>query len=155
MAIEAGIPEFMKKSIILQTFGVNYKHPCQEAEHVVIPPYIPPESVQRATNKAPANRRRDIWAFFRGKMEVNPKNISGRYYSKCVRSETFFFVFSLTLTFCIGLFLISKIATFRRAGEWERRFWRNTAEEDGFILTGTGLLDTERRSCGPCFVYVL
>lgn len=117
MAIEAGIPEFMKKSIILQTFGVNYKHPCQEAEHVVIPPYIPPESVQRAIDRAPANGRRDIWAFFRGKMEVNPKNISGRYYSKCVRSETFFFVFSLTLTFCIGLFLISKIATFRRAGE--------------------------------------
>lgn len=85
MAIEAGIPEFMKKSIILQTFGVNYKHPCQEAEHVVIPPYIPPESVRRAIDRAPANGRRDIWAFFRGKMEVNPKNISGRFYSKCVR----------------------------------------------------------------------
>ncbi|KAF8044998.1 hypothetical protein N665_5834s0002 [Sinapis alba] len=90
MAIEQGIPEFMKKSIILQTFGVNYKHPCQEAEHVVIPPYISPESVQRAIEKAPASRRRDIWAFFRGKMEVNPKNISGRYYSKCVRSENLF-----------------------------------------------------------------
>ncbi|KAF3507298.1 hypothetical protein F2Q69_00000942 [Brassica cretica] len=86
MAIEEGIPEFMKKSIILQTFGVNYKHPCQEAEHVVIPPYIPPESVDRAIDRAPANGRRDIWAFFRGKMEVNPKNISGRYYSKGVRT---------------------------------------------------------------------
>ncbi|CAN7005921.1 hypothetical protein IGI04_009669 [Brassica rapa subsp. trilocularis] len=86
MAIEEGIPEFMKNSIILQTFGVNYKHPCQEAEHVVIPPYIPPESVQRAIDRAPANGRRDIWAFFRGKMEVNPKNISGRYYSKGVRT---------------------------------------------------------------------
>ncbi|CAG7910645.1 unnamed protein product [Brassica rapa] len=86
MAIEEGIPEFMKNSIILQTFGVNYKHPCQEAEHVVIPPYIPPESVQRAIDRAPANGRRDIWAFFRGKMEVNPKNISGRFYSKGVRT---------------------------------------------------------------------
>ncbi|KAG2299918.1 hypothetical protein Bca4012_011484 [Brassica carinata] len=86
MAIEEGIPEFMKNSIILQTFGVEYKHPCQEAEHVVIPPYIPPESVQRAIDRAPANGRRDIWAFFRGKMEVNPKNISGRFYSKGVRT---------------------------------------------------------------------
>uniref|UniRef100_A0A1J3GY65 Putative glucuronoxylan glucuronosyltransferase F8H n=1 Tax=Noccaea caerulescens TaxID=107243 RepID=A0A1J3GY65_NOCCA len=86
MAIEEGIPEFMKNSIILQTFGVNYKHPCQEAEHVVIPPYIPPESVQRAIDRAPANGRRDIWAFFRGKMEVNPKNISGHFYSKGVRT---------------------------------------------------------------------
>ncbi|CAH2072121.1 unnamed protein product [Thlaspi arvense] len=86
MAIEEGIPEFMKNSIILQTFGVNYKHPCQEAEHVVIPPYIPPESVQRAIDRAPANGRRDIWAFFRGKMEVNPKNISGRFYGKGVRT---------------------------------------------------------------------
>ncbi|CAH8376887.1 unnamed protein product [Eruca vesicaria subsp. sativa] len=86
MAIQEGIPEFMKNSIILQTFGVTYKHPCQEAEHVVIPPYIPPESVQRALEKAPANGRRNIWAFFRGKMEVNPKNISGRFYSKGVRT---------------------------------------------------------------------
>ncbi|EOA20913.1 hypothetical protein CARUB_v10001248mg [Capsella rubella] len=86
MAIEEGIPEFMKKSIILQTFGVNYKHPCQEVEHVVIPPYIPPESVERAVERSPANGRRDIWAFFRGKMEVNPKNISGRFYSKGVRT---------------------------------------------------------------------
>ncbi|CAL9231234.1 unnamed protein product [Arabidopsis halleri] len=86
MAIEEGIPEFLKKSIILQTFGVKYKHPCQKVEHVVIPPYIPPESVQRAIEKAPANGRRDIWAFFRGKMEVNPKNISGRFYSKGVRT---------------------------------------------------------------------
>ncbi|CAN8244338.1 unnamed protein product [Cochlearia groenlandica] len=86
MAIEQGIPEFMKRSIILQTFGVNYKHPCQEVEHVVIPPYIPPESIKRAIEKAQANGRRDIWAFFRGKMEVNPKNISGRFYSKGVRT---------------------------------------------------------------------
>ncbi|CAA0404252.1 unnamed protein product [Arabidopsis thaliana] len=86
MAIEEGIPKFMKRSIILQTFGVKYKHPCQEVEHVVIPPYIPPESVQKAIEKAPVNGRRDIWAFFRGKMEVNPKNISGRFYSKGVRT---------------------------------------------------------------------
>ena len=102
MAIEEGIPEFMKNSIILQTFGVNYKHPCQEAEHVVIPPYIPPESVQRAIDRAPANGRRDIWAFFRGKMEVNPKNISGRFYSKCVRLVNlfdFFFIFRVHVDF--------------------------------------------------------
>jgi hypothetical protein len=100
MAIEEGIPKFMKRSIILQTFGVKYKHPCQEVEHVVIPPYIPPESVQKAIEKAPVNGRRDIWAFFRGKMEVNPKNISGRFYSKCVvLAKTFHIFFLLTLTF--------------------------------------------------------
>ncbi|XP_010541310.1 PREDICTED: probable glucuronoxylan glucuronosyltransferase F8H isoform X2 [Tarenaya hassleriana] len=85
-AIEDGIPEFMKKSIILQTFGVTYKHPCQDVEHVVIPPYVSPESVRITLDKAPANGRRDIWAFFRGKMEVNPKNISGSFYSKGVRT---------------------------------------------------------------------
>lgn len=72
----------MKKSIILQTFGVNYDHPCQDVEHVVIPPYIPPESVRRTLQASPENGGRDIWAFFRGKMEVHPKNISGRFYSK-------------------------------------------------------------------------
>lgn len=107
MAIEEGIPEFMKKSIILQTFGVNYKHPCQEVEHVVIPPYIPPESVQRAIERAPANGRRNIWAFFRGKMEVNPKNISGRFYSKCVCSETFHIFFLVDFDFlCVFWFLV-------------------------------------------------
>ncbi|KAF5751578.1 glucuronoxylan glucuronosyltransferase IRX7-like isoform X1 [Tripterygium wilfordii] len=85
-AIADGIPEFMKNSIILQTFGVNYKHPCQEVENVVIPPYISPKSVRNMLEKVPANGRRDIWAFFRGKMEMNPKNVSGRYYSKKVRT---------------------------------------------------------------------
>ncbi|XP_010535629.1 PREDICTED: probable glucuronoxylan glucuronosyltransferase F8H [Tarenaya hassleriana] len=85
-AIEDGIPEFMKNSIILQTFGVTHDHPCQDVEHVVIPPYIPPESLRRTLDRAPANGRRDIWAFFRGKMEVNPKNISGHFYGKGVRT---------------------------------------------------------------------
>ncbi|CAI0452806.1 unnamed protein product [Linum tenue] len=85
-AIEDGVPEFMKRSIVLQTFGVKHRHPCQEVENVVIPPYVSPASVQRTLEKAPVNGRRDIWAFFRGKMEVNPKNVSGRYYSKKVRT---------------------------------------------------------------------
>ncbi|KAL7202066.1 hypothetical protein ACSBR1_033693 [Camellia fascicularis] len=86
VAIADGVPEILKKSIILQTFGVKYKHPCQEVENVVIPPYIAPESVKTTLSKSPANGRRDIFAFFRGKMEVNPKNISGRFYSKRVRT---------------------------------------------------------------------
>ncbi|PKI64592.1 hypothetical protein CRG98_015024 [Punica granatum] len=85
-AIADGIPEFFKNSVVLQTFGVNYKHPCQEVENVVIPPYIPPEGVRRTLGKAPMDGPRDIWVFFRGKMEVHPKNISGRFYSKAVRS---------------------------------------------------------------------
>lgn len=62
-AIADGIPDFMKKSIILQTFGVEYKHPCQEVEHVVIPPYISPESVRKTLEKSPATGRRDILVF--------------------------------------------------------------------------------------------
>lgn len=77
-----GIPEFMKNSIILQTFGVKHQHPCQDAEHVVIPPYVSPEKVQSTLSQSPINGRRDIFAFFRGKMEVHPKNVSGRFYSK-------------------------------------------------------------------------
>ncbi|GKV08381.1 hypothetical protein SLEP1_g20015 [Rubroshorea leprosula] len=86
-AIAVGIPEFMKKSIMLQTFGVEYKHPCQDVEHVVIPPYIPPASLRKTLGKFPVTGRRDIWVFFRGKMEVNPKNISGLYYSRKVRTD--------------------------------------------------------------------
>lgn len=82
VAIADGIPEFLKNSIILQTFGVKYKHPCQEAENVLIPPYISPDVVRTALENHPVNGRRDIFAFFRGKMEVHPKNISGRFYSK-------------------------------------------------------------------------
>ncbi|CAM8919874.1 unnamed protein product [Rhodiola kirilowii] len=85
-AVENGVPEFLKKSIILQTFGVKYHHPCQEVTNVVIPPYVSPEKLQRTLARVPANGQRDIWAFFRGKMEVHPKNISGRFYSKRVRT---------------------------------------------------------------------
>lgn len=86
VAIADGIPEFLKRSIILQTFGVKYDHPCQDVENVVIPPYIPPASVRSAISKSPVASRRDIFAFFRGKMEVHPKNISGRFYSRQVRT---------------------------------------------------------------------
>lgn len=81
-----GIPEFLEKSIILQTFGVKYDHPCQDVENVVIPPYISPKSVRKTLDKSPINGRRNIFVFFRGKMEVHPKNVSGRFYSKRVRT---------------------------------------------------------------------
>lgn len=77
-----GVPEFLKNSIVLQTFGVNHEHPCQEVENVVIPPYVSPESVRATLEKSPLTGHRDIFAFFRGKMEVHPKNVSGRFYSK-------------------------------------------------------------------------
>ncbi|KAL2541073.1 putative glucuronoxylan glucuronosyltransferase F8H [Abeliophyllum distichum] len=86
MAKADGIPEFLRNSIILQTFGVHYRHPCNDAEHVVIPPYVSPESVRTTLEMSPLNGRRDIFAFFRGKMEVHPKNISGRFYSNRVRT---------------------------------------------------------------------
>ncbi|XP_022949456.1 probable glucuronoxylan glucuronosyltransferase IRX7 isoform X1 [Cucurbita moschata] len=82
-AMADGIPQFLKNSIILQTFGVKYKHPCQDVENILIPPYIPPESVEESVVHG---RRRDIFAFFRGKMEVNPKNFGGRFYGKRVRT---------------------------------------------------------------------
>ena len=80
MAIADGIPEFLKRSILLQTFGVQGHHVCQEVEHVVIPPHVPQEVAHELPE--PEKVRRDIFAFFRGKMEVHPKNISGRFYSK-------------------------------------------------------------------------
>ncbi|MED6108209.1 putative glucuronoxylan glucuronosyltransferase irx7 [Stylosanthes scabra] len=87
VAMQHGIPETMKNSIVLQTFGVEYQHPCQQVENVVIPPYVSPESVRNTLAKnSLANGRRDIFAFFRGKMEVHPKNITGRFYSKRVRT---------------------------------------------------------------------
>lgn len=86
VAMADGIPEFLRKSVILQTFGVKYQHPCQDVENVVIPPYVSPEKVWSTLSKSPVNGRRDIFAFFRGKMEVHPKNISGRFYSKRVRT---------------------------------------------------------------------
>ncbi|KAK2971387.1 hypothetical protein RJ640_015254 [Escallonia rubra] len=87
VAMADGIPEFLKKSVILQTFGVKYNHPCQDVENVVIPPYVSPEKVRSTLSKSPAEGRRDIFVFFRGKMEVHPKNISGRFYSKRVRTD--------------------------------------------------------------------
>ncbi|XP_068640658.1 probable glucuronoxylan glucuronosyltransferase IRX7 [Aristolochia californica] len=88
VAIADGIPSFLRNSIILQTFGVKSNHPCQEVENVVIPPYVSPESVRKTLGKAGAGGggERDIWIFFRGKMEVHPKNIGGRFYSKGVRT---------------------------------------------------------------------
>ncbi|KAL5217706.1 hypothetical protein ABZP36_018390 [Zizania latifolia] len=85
VAIADGIPEFLKRSILLQTFGVQGTHVCQEVEHVVIPPHVPPEVALELPE--PEKAQRDIFAFFRGKMEVHPKNISGRFYSKKVRTE--------------------------------------------------------------------
>lgn len=89
MAMAEGIPEFLRNSIILQTFGVKHKHPCQDVENVVIPPYVSPETVHATLEKSPLIGRRDIFAFFRGKMEVHPKNVSGRYYSKRVRTAIY------------------------------------------------------------------
>ncbi|XP_014494609.1 probable glucuronoxylan glucuronosyltransferase IRX7 [Vigna radiata var. radiata] len=86
VAVADGVPEIMRNSIVLQTFGVVYDHPCQKVEHVVIPPYVSPESVQDTMDNSPVNGRRDIWVFFRGKMELHPKNVSGRFYSKKVRT---------------------------------------------------------------------
>ncbi|GJN30029.1 hypothetical protein PR202_gb18303 [Eleusine coracana subsp. coracana] len=85
VAIADGIPDFLKRSILLQTFGVNGHHVCQDVEHVVIPPHVPPEVAHELPE--PDKSRRDIFAFFRGKMELHPKNISGRFYSKKVRTE--------------------------------------------------------------------
>ncbi|KAJ1425901.1 Exostosin-like [Sesbania bispinosa] len=86
VAMADGIPQILKNSIVLQTFGVVHEHPCQDVENVVIPPYVSPESVRNTLESAPVNGKRDIWVFFRGKMEVHPKNISGRFYSKRVRT---------------------------------------------------------------------
>ncbi|CAA7017940.1 unnamed protein product [Microthlaspi erraticum] len=86
-AIADGVPKILKNSIVLQTFGVSYSHPCQEVENVVIPPYVSPESFQRTQKNIPVAKERDIWVFFRGKMEIHPKNISGRFYSKQIRTE--------------------------------------------------------------------
>ncbi|GLJ06538.1 hypothetical protein SUGI_0041430 [Cryptomeria japonica] len=87
VAVSDGIPSFLQRSIILQTFGVKGKHTCQDVEHVQIPPYVSPKSIQAALGSVtPQNQKRDIWVFFRGKMEIHPKNISGRIYSKGVRT---------------------------------------------------------------------
>ncbi|ESW22141.1 hypothetical protein PHAVU_005G130800 [Phaseolus vulgaris] len=87
VAMANGIPQILKNSIVLQTFGVVHRHPCQDVENVVILPYVSPESVRSTLDNFPVNGPRDIWAFFRGKMELHPKNISGRFYSKRVRTQ--------------------------------------------------------------------
>ncbi|XP_078447646.1 putative glucuronosyltransferase Os03g0107900 [Wolffia australiana] len=84
VAATEGIPSFMKRSIILQTFGVERAHPCQIAEHVLIPPYVPPALLPPPPSP---ELERKIWVYFRGKMEVHPKNISGRIYGNGVRTE--------------------------------------------------------------------
>ncbi|CAN6487426.1 unnamed protein product [Victoria cruziana] len=87
VARKDGIPEFLKRSIIVQTFGVKGEHPCQDAAAltVQIPPYVPPAAIGKALVER--KRKRDIWVFFRGKMEIHPKNISGRVYSRGLRTE--------------------------------------------------------------------
>ncbi|CAA6655558.1 unnamed protein product [Spirodela intermedia] len=70
VAVAEGIPEFLRRSIILQTFGVDRPHACQDVEHVLIPPYVPPELLQRPAPPSVATPPvRDIWVYFRGKME--------------------------------------------------------------------------------------
>jgi hypothetical protein len=82
-AIAHGIPVFMQNSIILQTFGVQGFHPCQAAENIQIPPYISPSKALSYNKDPPESQRRNIFAYFRGKMEINPKNVSGLIYSRC------------------------------------------------------------------------
>ncbi|KAK6144329.1 hypothetical protein DH2020_021149 [Rehmannia glutinosa] len=60
VAIADGVPEFLRNSVILQTFGVKHKHPCQDVENVLVPPYISPESV-RATLRRLRRVRTEIW----------------------------------------------------------------------------------------------
>ncbi|CAM6105316.1 unnamed protein product [Calypogeia fissa] len=86
LAKARGIPEFLEKSIILQTFGQkDGRHPCQQAESIVIPPYISPQSMQKYSAPVEQQERR-ILAHFRGKLELHPKNVSGQFYSKGVRT---------------------------------------------------------------------
>lgn len=86
VAVSDGIPAFLRSSIILQTFGVKGKHRCQDVEHIQIPPYVAPKPIEALWAAVPPKAKRDIWVFFRGKMEIHPKNISGRVYSKGVRT---------------------------------------------------------------------
>ena len=90
MAIAAGIPSFLEKSIILQTFGQTSHHVCQTNNSIQIPPFMPPSSIN--TEWLPEKQHRDIWAYFRGKIELHPKNVSGRIYSRCVPKSDFLFV---------------------------------------------------------------
>ncbi|EFJ23971.1 glycosyltransferase-like protein [Selaginella moellendorffii] len=82
LAVTMGIPQFLRNSIILQTFGEKNKHPCQNVDHIQIPPYVVPAKKL----PDPRSQRRKILAFFRGKMEIHPKNVSGHMYSRGVRT---------------------------------------------------------------------
>lgn len=84
LAVAAGIPSFLRKSVILQTFGRTDKHACQADNHIQIPPFVLPPSVK--LDWLPEKQHRDIGVFFRGKMEIHPKNVSGRIYSRGVRT---------------------------------------------------------------------
>lgn len=84
LATSAGIPIFLRNSVILQTFGRTDKHACQTNNSITIPPFVQPRVVKPGF--LPQLHHRDIWAFFRGKMEIHPKNVSGRIYSRGVRS---------------------------------------------------------------------
>lgn len=84
LAIAAGVPVFLRNSVILQTFGRTDKHACQVKNSITIPSYMPPPVIRPGW--LPERQHRDIWAFFRGKMEIHPKNVSGRIYSRGVRS---------------------------------------------------------------------
>ncbi|KAH7276753.1 hypothetical protein KP509_39G020400 [Ceratopteris richardii] len=83
-AVVAGIPSFLQNSIILQTFGLTDRHACRTNNSIIIPPYVDPRGVKEGWS--PDLQQRDIWVYFRGKMEIHPKNISGRIYSRGVRS---------------------------------------------------------------------
>ncbi|CAA6675110.1 unnamed protein product [Spirodela intermedia] len=64
VAVAEGIPEFLRRSIILQTFGVDRPHACQDVEHLLQRPAPPSVATPPV---------RDIWVYFRGKMEVHPR----------------------------------------------------------------------------------
>ncbi|MCO5563493.1 hypothetical protein L7F22_017136 [Adiantum nelumboides] len=84
VAMNFGIPFFLRNSIILQTFGRTDKHACQTSNSITVPPFVLPQVIKPDFH--PELQDRDIWAFFRGKMEIHPKNVSGRVYSRGVRS---------------------------------------------------------------------
>ncbi|KAL3683701.1 hypothetical protein R1sor_001723 [Riccia sorocarpa] len=87
IAVAAGIPEVLRNSILLQTFESVDGHPCQEVEHIQIPPYVSPGVVRKFTTSPVQRRKRDILAYFRGKLELHPKNVSGQLYSRGIRTR--------------------------------------------------------------------
>ncbi|GAQ82511.1 Exostosin family protein [Klebsormidium nitens] len=76
-AVQAGVPQFLRNSIILQTFGQTNNHPCQDVDHIQIPPYVPSPLVL-ANWQPPESQNRTIFAYMSGKIEVHPKeSVSG------------------------------------------------------------------------------